>query len=204
VRRARIKSLQDSLQTPLNFQGRPPRQGPVQRRRGRRLGTVYLAYTPESGQGAMSRALTELLRAVLVRLPGPLPRLCYVTDAGDNETAYYEQVLRRLRHPRTGERLEWVRVVDYYHVSERLWVMGELLFGKGQRSAAWVRKIQRWLLKPGGVNRVLHSAAALREQYGLRGKRRGRSSGRMPTCGTGWRTCATRITGAGGCRWGVG
>lgn len=133
-------------------------------RRGRRLGTVYLAYTPESGQATMSRALTGLLTAVLARWQGPLPRLCYVTDAGDNETTYYERVLRRLRHPRTGEKLAWIRVVDYYHASERLWAMGELLWGKGQRSAAWVRKMQRWLLKPGGANRVLHSAAALREQ----------------------------------------
>ena len=31
----------------------------------------------------------------------------------------------------------------------------------------WVRKMQKWLLKPGGVNRVLHSAAALRDCYGL-------------------------------------
>src|SRR5919197_5441552 len=134
-------------------------------RRGRRLGTVYLAHTPESGQGTMSRALTGLLTAVLARWHGPLPRLCYVTDAGDNETAYYEQVLRRLKHPRTGEKVAWIRVVDYYHASERLWVMGELLLGKGQRSAAWVRKMRRWLLKPGGANGVLHSAAALREQY---------------------------------------
>jgi hypothetical protein len=141
-------------------------------RRGRRLGTVYLAYTPEPGQATMSRALTGLLREVLSRWQGPLPRLCYVTDAGDNETTYYEQGLRRSKHPRTGEQLEWIRVVDYYHVSERVWVMGELLFGKGQRSAAWVRKMQRWLLKPGGANRVLHSAAALREQYGLRGQQR--------------------------------
>jgi hypothetical protein len=81
-------------------------------------------------------------------------------------------VLRRLKHPRTGEELEWIRVVDYYHASERVWARGELLFGKGQRSAAWVRTMQRWLLKPGGANRVLHSAAALREQYGLRSKKR--------------------------------
>jgi hypothetical protein len=141
-------------------------------RRGRRLGTVYLAHTPESGQGTMSRALTGLLTAVLARWHGPLPRLCYVTDAGDNETAYYEQVLRRLKHPRTGEKVAWIRVVDYYHASERLWVRGELLLGKGQRSAAWVRKMRRWLLKPGGANGVLHSAAALREQYELRGKKR--------------------------------
>jgi hypothetical protein len=141
-------------------------------RRGRRLGTVYLAYLPESGQGQMSQALTGLLRAVLGRWQGPLPRLCYVTDAGDNETAYYERVLRRFRHPSTGAKLDWIRVVDYYHASERLWAMAEQLFGKGQRAVAWVRKMQKWLKKPGGVNRVLHSAAALREQYGLRGNKR--------------------------------
>jgi hypothetical protein len=62
-------------------------------RRGRRLGTVYLAYTPESGQGRLSQALTGLLEAVLQRWQGPRPRLCYVTAAGDNETSYYEQVL---------------------------------------------------------------------------------------------------------------
>lgn len=141
-------------------------------RRGRRLSTVYLAYTPEPGQGQMSQALTRLLQAVLERWQGPLPRLCYVTDAGDNETTYYDKVLRRWRHPRTGVPLEWIRVVDYYHASERLWVMAEQLFGKGRQAAAWVRKMQKWLKKPDGVNRVLHSAAALRDQYTLGGKRR--------------------------------
>jgi hypothetical protein len=141
-------------------------------RRGRRLGTVYLAYVPEYGQGRMSRELTRLLRALLERWPGPRPRLCYVTDAGDQETSYYDQVLCRMKHPRTGEPLEWVRVVDYYHASERLWTMGELLLGSGQRLAGWVRKMQQWLLKPGGVNRVLHSAAALRTLYKLRGDKR--------------------------------
>jgi hypothetical protein len=138
----------------------------VSDRRGRRLGTVYLAFTPEPGQPTMSRELTRLLRDVLARWQGPLPRLCYVTDAGDNETAYFK-VLRRLEHPRTGARLEWVRVVDYYHASQRVWTMAELLFGKGRRGTAWARKMLRWLLLPGGVNRVLHSAAALRDRYGL-------------------------------------
>jgi hypothetical protein len=141
-------------------------------RRGKRLGTVYLAYTPESGQGTMSLELTRLVREVLERWQGTLPRLCYVTDAGDNETSYYDEVLRRMKqHPRTGEPLDWVRVVDYYHASERIWKMAELLFGNGQRSAAWARKMQKWLLKPGGVNRVLHSAAALRELHGLQNKK---------------------------------
>jgi hypothetical protein len=141
-------------------------------RRGRRLGTVYLASTPEFGQGTMTAQLTRLLQGVLARWDGPLPRLAYVTDAGDNETAYYHKVLRRLKHPRTREQLVWIRVVDYYHASERLWAMAERLFGKGRRAAAWVRKMQKWLLKPGGVNRVLHSAAALRESYGLGGAKR--------------------------------
>jgi hypothetical protein len=140
-------------------------------RRGRRLGTAYLAYTPEPGQPTMSTQLTRLLEEVLRRWDGPLPRLCYVTDAGDNETAYYREVLRRLRHPGTGRRLEWFWVVDYYHASERLWAMGEALFGVGRQSWAWVRKMQKLLLKPGGIGRVLHSAAALRSRGEPRGKR---------------------------------
>jgi hypothetical protein len=47
-----------------------------------------------------------------------------------------------------------------------------VLFGKGKQATAWARKMQRWLLKRGGVNRVLHSAAAYRDLYGLRGKKR--------------------------------
>jgi hypothetical protein len=140
-------------------------------RRGQRLGTVYLAYTPESGQPTMSRELTRLLQDVLGRWQGPLPRLAYVTDAGDNETAYYEKVLRKMKHPATKEPLEWMRVVDFYHASERVWKMAELLFGKGQRATAWARKMQKWLKKPGGVNRVLHSAAALRDLYLAKSKR---------------------------------
>ncbi len=80
-------------------------------------------------------------------------------------------MLLRLRHPRTGERLEWTWVVDYYHASERLWTMAEALFGSGRASWAWVRKMQKLLLKPGGIGRVLHSAAALRSRVQPRGKR---------------------------------
>jgi hypothetical protein len=140
-------------------------------RRGKRLGTVYLAYGPERGQRTMSQQLTRLLREVLRRWHGPLPRLCYVTDAGDNETSYYNQVLRRLRHPRTGERVLWVRVLDYYHASERLWTMAEALFGGGRACVAWVRKMQKLLLRPHGIKRVLHSAAALRCRRALSDKR---------------------------------
>lgn len=140
-------------------------------RRGRRLGTVYLARTPEPGQGTMSRQLTALLHEVFRLWQGPLPRLCYVTDAGDNETAYYQKVLRRLRHPVTNRRLDWCWVVDYYHASERLWTMAEALFGTGQQSWHWARQMQKLLLQPGGVGRVLHSAAALRSRRQPTGQR---------------------------------
>jgi hypothetical protein len=136
-------------------------------RRGQRLGTVYLAYTPESKQGTMSCQLTRLVNEVLQRWERPLPRLCYVTDAGDNETTYYDTVLRRMHHPRTGERLEWVRVVDYYHASERLWTMAEALFGSSPTAKAWARRMQKLLKQPNGIRRVLNSAAALRSRHTL-------------------------------------
>ena len=141
-------------------------------RRGKRLGTVYLAYMPESKQGTMSHELTRLVEEVLRRWDGRLPRLCYVTDGGDNETTYYETVLRRMKHPVTGERLEWVRVADYYHASKRLWTMAEALFGSGSSAKGWVRRMQKLLLKPSGVRRVLDSAAVLRSRCGLKGKAR--------------------------------
>jgi hypothetical protein len=140
-------------------------------RRDRRLGTVYLAFTPQPGQSTMSVHLTDLLEEVFRRWSGPLPRLSYVTDAGDHETTYYKRVLRRLRHPLTGQRLHWTWVVDYYHASERLWTMGEALFGTSPRLWTWVRQMQKRLLKPGGAGRVLHSAAALRNRLQLRGQR---------------------------------
>lgn len=141
-------------------------------RRGKRLGTVYLAYAPEANQETLGQELTRLLQEVFRRWEKPLPRLCYVSDAGDNETKYYNKVLSRRVHPRTKEKLLWIRVVDYYHASERIWKMAEMLFGKGQRGASWARKMQKWLKKPGGVNRVLHSAAAYRDLHEVKGKNR--------------------------------
>jgi hypothetical protein len=131
-------------------------------RRGRRLGTVYLAFAPQLGQQNMTDHLTALIRDVLQRWEGPLPQLAYVTDAGDNETAYYRNILRQMHHPRTGERLKWVRIVDYYHASQRIWNMAEALFGRNQAaSCGWARRMCRVLKQPHGPSRVLQSAAAL-------------------------------------------
>ncbi|QEG29551.1 hypothetical protein GobsT_43480 [Gemmata obscuriglobus] len=94
---------------------------------------------------------------------GPDPRLAYVTDAGDNEAGYYQRVLRTMTHPRTGARLEWHRVIDFYLALERVWAMAGALFGEGTAAArSWARKMGRLLKRPNGPFRVLHSAAAVR------------------------------------------
>jgi hypothetical protein len=139
-------------------------------RRDKRLGTVYLAYMPESKQGTMSGQLQRLLVEVLRRWERPLPRLCYVTDAGDNETKFYETVLRRMTHPRTAEELDWIRVVDFYHASQRLWTMAEALFGNGPAAQGWALRMQKLLLQPNGIRNVLNSASVLRGRQEMRGK----------------------------------
>jgi hypothetical protein len=132
-------------------------------RAGKRLRTICLAWHPELGQSTMSQMLTALLTELLTRWQGSLPTLAYVSDSGGNESSYYEDTLRRMRHPRTGERLEWQRVVDFYHAAERVWALAAALFGKGtKRYFAWARRMLRLLKKkPRGPYRVLHSAAAL-------------------------------------------
>ncbi len=127
---------------------------------GKRLITVYVAHPPEPGQATMDQMLTGLITELLTRFHGPLPRLAYVTDSGKSETGYFKKALRRLVHPRTKKRLEWTRVADYYHASERIWAMSEVLFGKGTQAAnAWARRMKKSLKKKSGASRVLHSAA---------------------------------------------
>ncbi len=130
-------------------------------RSGKRLITVYLAHPPELGQATMSRMLTSLLTELLERWQGPLPQLAYVADSGGNESNYYEETLRRMLHPRTGKPLSWQRVVDYYHVAERVWTMSSLLFGKDTQAAySWAIRMLKNLKRPSGPSRVLHSAAS--------------------------------------------
>jgi hypothetical protein len=143
-------------------------------RRGRRLGTVYLARMPEAGQHTLSDQLTALIQGVLAGWAGVsphLPRLAYVTDAGHHQTEYYKRVLRRMRHPRTGRRLRWEWVLDYYHACQYLTKLAGALFGGehgGSAALAWAAKMRRWLRdRPKGIHRVLHSAAALRHRRGL-------------------------------------
>lgn len=128
----------------------------------KRLITVYLAHSPELGQATMSQMLSDLLVDVLDQWEGPLPTLAYIADSGGNESSYFEDVLRNMKHPRTGKPLSWQRVVDYYHAAERIWSIAEALFGKKNwRYHVWARRMLRILKeKPNGPKRVLHSAAA--------------------------------------------
>lgn len=63
----------------------------------------------------------------------------------------------------TGEKLAWVRVLDYNHASIRIGTMPDQLFGLGKMGAVWAQKMLKWLKKPGGSNRVLRSAVAMHE-----------------------------------------
>lgn len=132
-------------------------------RAGKRLQTIYLGWIPEYGQGTMDAMITNLLEELFTRWEGPLPRLAYVTDSGSNEVGYFEKVLRKMKHPLTGAKLEWHRVADFYHASERVWSMASALFksNQDQQRVAWARKMLKKLKQPNGASRVLHSAAAL-------------------------------------------
>lgn len=143
-------------------------------RSGKRLATIYLAQMPELGQGTLSQQLKRLIRDVLHTWDRPMPRLCYVTDAGENETKFYCQVLRNLRDPRCPRRrLSWYRIVDYYHTAERITTMAECLFGKNSaKGTAWARRMRKSLLKTSGASRVLHSAGALAKKKKMGRKRK--------------------------------
>ncbi|MCA9233301.1 MAG: hypothetical protein KDA57_21835 [Planctomycetales bacterium] len=130
-------------------------------RAGKRLLTVYLAHSPQLGQAAISSQMTSLIQGVLEQWEGPLPTLAYIADSGGKESSYFEDALRRMTHPRTGGRLQWQRVVDYYHAAIRIWDAAEALFGKrDNRRWQWAQCMLRLLKQPNGPSRVLHSAAA--------------------------------------------
>jgi hypothetical protein len=137
-------------------------------RSGKRLKTIYLAHTPEAGQLTMSTMLTQVLVAVLTQWHGPLPQLAYVADCGGSESTFFSDTLQHMLHPVSGKPLAWQRVVDYYHVAERIWTIAGVLFGQGTKeSIAWAKRMLKSLKKPSGASRVLHSAAAFRHKLEL-------------------------------------
>ena len=142
-------------------------------RMGKRLGTVYLGQMPQSGQATMNRQLTGLLNELFVQWPAELPRLHYVTDAGHHPQDYFRRVLKKMRHPRTAERLSWTWCVDYYHVAERISTLADGLFGCPREAASWSTKMRKILKnKPAGISRLIRSAAALARHRGIGGNQK--------------------------------
>jgi hypothetical protein len=140
-------------------------------RRGQRVGTVYLGRMPQPGQTMLSEQLTALLLEVLRRWQGPLPRLAYVTDMGSHPTSYFHEVLARLCHPRSKERLQWQRIGDYYHAASYVGDMAEALFGDTRQGRKWLRRMLRRLKEKDGVKRVLQAATYHASEGGLSGRR---------------------------------
>ena len=136
-------------------------------RRGHRLGTLYLAAMPEPFQATLSAELTALLRDVLSAWEGPLPRLVYVTDAGQHQTSYFKEVLSLMENPRVaGQRLQWQWIVDYYHAASYVTKLSQALFSEEKTQQAWARRMRHMLRdEAGGVQRVLRSAA---QHYAMR------------------------------------
>jgi hypothetical protein len=135
----------------------------VQDRRGKRVGTVYLAQMPESGQGTLSGQLTSLLNKVLTQWHAqgrPTPGLAYITDGGNHPKEYYQKVLRRMDDPwHPGQKLAWQWVLDFWHACSYLSDLAEALFGASARATKWFTKWRRWLRdRHQGVTQVLRSA----------------------------------------------
>lgn len=141
-------------------------------RRGKRLGTVYLGQMPESGQGMLTDQLSALLRELLSRVDSQSLRLVYVSDEGYHPSEYYHQVLKKMSDPRRPwRRLEWIRIVDFYHACGYVQQLADTLFGTGPAAQSWAKQRRQVLkTKADGVARVLKSASALRRCRGLRGQ----------------------------------
>jgi succinate dehydrogenase flavin-adding protein (antitoxin of CptAB toxin-antitoxin module) len=144
----------------------------VLERRGTRVGTVYLGQMPESGQGTLTDQLTGLLQAILQQVDSQLLRLAYVSDEGYHPRMYYRQVLQPMVDPRRPwRRLEWRRIVDFYHVCGYVQQLADALFGVGDEAQQWAKEMRHVLkTKADGAARMLKSASALRRHRGLRGQ----------------------------------
>lgn len=136
----------------------------------RRLGTVYLGEMPESDQPTMTARLTHVITGVLMMLGGYVPKLRYLTDAGNHPQAYFRQVLEPMQHPASGQPLRWSWGVDFYHACEYVSKLACALFGAGEAASSWAAKQRQTLrTKAGGVNRVIQSAAQQKRRRGLKG-----------------------------------
>jgi hypothetical protein len=141
-------------------------------RRGKRVGTVSLGQRPESGQRTLTAQLSALLQAILRRVESQGLRLVSVTDEGYHPSDYYHSVLKKMSDPRRPwRRLEWIRIVDFYHACQYIPQLAETIVGAGAEAQRWAKQMRHVLkTKADGVTRGLQSASALRRRRGLCGQ----------------------------------
>jgi hypothetical protein len=148
-----------------------------QDRSGKRIGTVYFARMPESGQGTLTKQLLGVVTSLLLSihtLGMPCPRLTYVTDAGPTQRRFYKEKLRKMDDPwHPGVELAWDWTVDFYHACTYLWKMAEALHGDTPVAWNWFRKMRHWLRREkGGASNVLRSASQLSKTARITGERK--------------------------------
>jgi len=144
-----------------------------------RVGTIYLGQMPESGQPTMTNRLTQVITGLLAGLDGKVPTLRYVTDAGCHPQAYFRDVLSKMKHPVTKQRLKWSWGVDFFHACEYVSKIASAIFGAGsERANTWAEK-QRHVLRheTHGVAKVIGSAAQQKRRRGLQGTKKDYHSG---------------------------
>jgi hypothetical protein len=144
-------------------------------RRGKRLGTVYLGCMPEKLQRTLTKQLTDLLQAVLSSWKGQRPSLTYITDGGSTPEGYFRDVLEKMTDPvKPQERLNWVRVLDFYHAVGYISKLAEALFGRGTPARQWAQRMRGVAQagEAGGLGVVLQSASYHRNAKKLRGSRK--------------------------------
>ena len=70
-------------------------------------------------------------------------RLPYVTDEGYPPSGYYHQVLKNMVDPRRPwRRLNWIRIVDFYHAAQYVQQLGEAIFGAGTAASHWAHEMR--------------------------------------------------------------
>lgn len=148
-------------------------------RGGTRLGTVYLGQMPEAEQPTMSARLTRVIEGVLKRGGREVPTLRYVTDAGCHPQAYFREVLSKMKHPVTGEAVQWSWGVDFFHACEYVSKIAGSIFGVASEKANEWAEQQRHTLRHDhdGVARVIRSAAQQKRRVGLKGTKKDYESG---------------------------
>lgn len=140
-------------------------------RNRKRLGTVYLGQMPQMNQVTMTERLTRVITGVLRGDDSQPLGLRYVTDAGGLPRSYFRKILSRMKHPLSGDKLEWSWGVDFFHACEYVSLLADTIFGTGTAEAqAWFQE-QRHSLRHDqeGVKKVLASAAQKKRRHGLKG-----------------------------------